>query len=179
MTERTYLRDGRAPVPKDARVSETMSRIRGRDTGPERAMRALLSSAGVRGYRLNHRGTPGRPDVTFVGRKVAVFVHGCYWHGCPHCTPSMPRTHSAWWRRKIGANQMRDARKTTVLRKLGWSVTVVWECRLRESPRAQLTRVLRALGRLPIVSRSVAGRSAARNPRRTGTARRPLHTRAG
>lgn len=163
MAERSYLRDGRAPVPKDARTSALMSRIRSKDTAPERALRRLLAAAGVRGYRLNHRNTPGRPDVTFVGRKVAVFVHGCFWHGCPHCQPPMPKTNSAWWRSKIGANKERDARKTATLKALGWRVVELWECRLRKRPQVQVQRVLRALRASP----ADGGRSASRNPRRT------------
>src|SRR5262245_31268411 len=72
---RQYLRDGRAPLPKNEQVSATMSRIRAKNTKPERLMRSALSAAEVRGYRLHYTRVPGRPDITFVGRKVAVFVH--------------------------------------------------------------------------------------------------------
>ena len=170
MAKRTYLRDGRAPVPTDERTSAHMSRIRSKNTAPERAMRALLSAAGVRGYRLNHARTPGRPDITFVARKVAVFVHGCFWHGCTLCTPRTPKSNSAWWKKKIGANRERDRRKSALLRKLGWQVVTVRECSLRKGPEAQRDRVIRALDPS---SRTSAGRSVARTPRRSGTARTP------
>ncbi len=172
MAKRTYLRDGRAPVPKDERTSAQMSRIRGSNTAPERAMRALLTAEGIRGYRLNHTTTPGRPDITFVARKVAVFVHGCFWHGCPLCTPRTPTSNSAWWKEKIGVNQERDLRKSALLRKLGWRVVTVRECRLRIAPEVQRDRVIRALGVGPW-ARKAGGRTAARNPRRIGTARTP------
>src|SRR5690606_16368049 len=76
---RTYIRDGRAPVPKDPRTSALMSRIRPRDTGPERALRQGLMARGLSGYRLHPAHVPGRPDVAFIGLRVAVFVHGCFW----------------------------------------------------------------------------------------------------
>lgn len=171
MSTRTYLRDGRAPIPKDERTSALMSRIRTKDTAPERAMRALLSGEGIKGYRLNHAATPGRPDIAFVGRKVAVFVHGCFWHGCPHCSPRTPKSNSTWWKNKIGANKARDLRKTQALRNLGWSVTTVWECRLRATPAVQVGRVISALARHAGDDRTFGGKSAARIPRRTGTGR--------
>ncbi|MCB0764286.1 MAG: hypothetical protein KDB84_06250, partial [Flavobacteriales bacterium] len=91
MADRSYVRDGRSPVPKDARTSALMSRIRAKDTAPEIALRAALRSFGIVGYRLHYAKAPGRPDIAFVGRRVAVFVHGCFWHGCPHCRPARPR----------------------------------------------------------------------------------------
>ncbi|MBP7408145.1 MAG: DNA mismatch endonuclease Vsr [Flavobacteriales bacterium] len=169
MSTRTYLRDGRAPIPKDERTSALMSRIRNMDTAPERAMRALLAAEGIKGYRLNHATTPGRPDIAFVGRKVAVFVHGCFWHGCPHCSPQKPKSNSAWWKHKLGANKARDLRKTQALRTLGWSVTTIWECRLRATPQVQVKRVISALSRRAGDDRTSDGRSAVRTPRKTGT----------
>lgn len=144
---RTYLRDGRAPVPGDARVSELMSRIRGRDTGPERRLRAALRERGLTGYRLHYARVPGRPDVAFVGLRVAVFVHGCFWHGCPHCKRYTPRNNRAWWTAKLAANQARDRRKARALRALGWSVITIWECRLKDAPGPHLRRVERAVER--------------------------------
>ncbi|HRH69131.1 MAG TPA: very short patch repair endonuclease [Flavobacteriales bacterium] len=142
---KTYLRDGRAPIPKDARTSALMSRIRGSNTGPEKALRAALSAEGIKGYRLNYAKAPGRPDVAFVGRKVALFVHGCFWHGCPHCQPQRPKTNRTFWREKLDRNKARDRRKVRELRKAGWRVTTIWECRLRERPMVQVQRVVRAL----------------------------------
>jgi len=142
---RTYVRDGRAPVPKDERTSALMSRIRSVDTGPEKTMRAVLSAAGIRGYRLHYRNAPGKPDIAFVGRKVAVFVHGCFWHGCPHCKRYAPRSNRAWWKKKLATNRDRDQRKQRELRKAGWSVVTVWECRLKRSPGVAVRKVERAL----------------------------------
>lgn len=145
MPERTYIRDGRSPVPKSERTSATMSRIRAKNTGPERAMRSALSEAGIKGYRLHYAKAPGRPDIAFVGRKLALFVHGCFWHRCPHCKRYEPKSNSAWWKKKLDANQERDERKERALRSIGWRVTTVWECRLRANPAAQAARVKRVL----------------------------------
>ncbi|TXI80779.1 MAG: DNA mismatch endonuclease Vsr [Flavobacteriales bacterium] len=140
-----YLRDGRSPVPRDARVSAAMSRIRAKDTGPELLARMVLRKAGFTGYRLHYAKAPGRPDITFVGRRIAVFVHGCFWHGCPHCTPRTPKSNHEFWTRKVSTNQARDRRKANALRHAGWQVHTVWECRLRRAPEQAMARVLKAL----------------------------------
>ena len=141
-----YVRDKRSPRPKNAAVSALMSRIRSTNTKPERELRSLLSAAGVRGYRLHHATTPGRPDIAFVGRRIAVFVHGCFWHSCPHCKRYAPKHNSRWWRDKLTANRERDARKRRDLVRAGWKVLTIWECRLKEGPARELARVVRALG---------------------------------
>lgn len=122
-----------------------MSRIRGRNTGPEKSLREALSQEGIKGYRLNYAKAPGRPDIAFVGRKVAVFVHGCFWHGCPHCQPRRPKTNRRFWHEKLDRNKARDQRKVRELRNVGWRVVTIWECRLRKRPMVQVQRVVRAL----------------------------------
>jgi len=122
-----------------------MSRIRARDTAPELALRSALRAMGQKGYRLHYTKAPGRPDIVFVGRRVAVFVHGCFWHGCPHCALRRPKSNSAFWNAKLDRNAERDARKTRELRKAGWKVLTVWECRVKKNPEAQAARVVRAL----------------------------------
>ena len=125
-----YIRDGRAPIPKNERISRTMSAIRAKNTKPELLMRKLLSSNGVRGYRVHPKSVPGRPDITFTKKKVAVFVHGCFWHGCSYCKPKLPKTHKAFWRAKFKRNKERDARKVRELRRLGWRTVTIRACRL-------------------------------------------------
>lgn len=122
-----------------------MSRIRARDTAPELALRKALRFLGYTGYRLHYAKAPGRPDVTFVGRKVAVFVHGCFWHGCPHCVLRRPKSNTEFWSLKLQGNKERDARKVRALRKAGWRVVTVWECRLKKNAPAQAARVARML----------------------------------
>lgn len=140
-----YQRDGRAPVPTDPRVSAVMSRIRAKNTKPELVLRALLREAGHTGYRLHYTKVPGRPDIAFVGRQVAVFVHGCFWHGCPLCKPRTPKSNSGFWSNKVATNQARDKRKSAALRTAGWKVITIRECQLRDRPMAQLARVVKAL----------------------------------
>lgn len=105
---------------------------RARDTGPERAIRRALRQAGFPGYRLNWKRVPGRPDVSYPGRRVAIFVHGCYWHHCPRCQPGIPKSNPEFWMRKFELNRERDARKRQDLEALGWTVHEVWECDIRE-----------------------------------------------
>ena len=158
-----YLRDGRSPVPQDERTSALMSRIRAKDTKPELIMRTLLRAAGLTGYRLHYTKVPGRPDIAFVGRKVAVFIHGCFWHGCPHCQPPRPKSNSWYWGPKLDANKARDARKNASLRKEGWRVVMLWECRIKRSPDAQVARVLRAFDAPRKAERKTASRRTRRS----------------
>lgn len=102
-----------------------MSRIRSADTGPEMVLRRRLWAEGFR-YRLGVRTPGGRPDVTFLGKRVAVFVDGCFWHGCPEHYVR-PRTNSTFWARKLRENVTRDRRQTTILEEAGWTVVRVWE----------------------------------------------------
>ncbi len=104
---------------------------RARDTAPERELRRALRAAGYPGYRLNWRAAPGRPDVSYPGRRVAVFVHGCFWHHCPRCHPRLPRSNQGFWARKFELNRERDARKRAELEAHGWLVHEVWECDIR------------------------------------------------
>jgi DNA mismatch endonuclease (patch repair protein) len=109
-----------------------MQANRGKNTRPELELRRLLREAGYPGYRLHWKKAPGRPDIAYPGRRVAVFVNGCYWHRCPHCRPPLPKSHPEFWSAKFAANQERDARKTAELEAAGWVVVTVWECRVHE-----------------------------------------------
>jgi len=109
-----------------------MSGIRGKDTKPEMAVRRALFAAGFR-FRLHRRDLPGAPDVVMLGRKVAVFVHGCFWHrhvGCRYA--KMPATRPEFWKDKLGKNAERDRRTIDQLQSMGWRVLVVWECAIRD-----------------------------------------------
>lgn len=109
-----------------------MQANKGRDTGPELAVRRALRAAGITGYRLQWKKAPGRPDICFPGRKIAIFVDGCFWHRCPHCHPSTPATNVEYWEEKFRRNRERDDRNTRLLVLDGWTVIVVWECRLKK-----------------------------------------------
>lgn len=109
----------------------SMRANRSSETQPERRLRQALWRAGLRGYRKNVRPLPGKPDVVFGRAKLAIFLHGCYWHQCPHCTRNRtPKKNAEFWAAKFAANAARDARTEAALRELGYRVHVVWECRL-------------------------------------------------
>jgi DNA mismatch endonuclease (patch repair protein) len=109
-----------------------MRAVRSRDTGPELAVRNLLRSLGYPGYRVHRKELPGNPDVGFIGRKKALFVHGCFWHGhsCSHGS-NKPKSNQSYWMQKIERNKARDKANISKLVQLGWSVLMVWECELR------------------------------------------------
>lgn len=113
------------------RTRRTMQGNKGKDTKPELVLRACLRDAGLVGYRLQWK-VPGRPDIAWPGKKVAVFVNGCFWHRCPHCSPSMPKTNVEYWVVKFDRNRERDARNLRELEEAGWRVHVVWECQLKK-----------------------------------------------
>lgn len=107
--------------------SSNMSRIRGKDTKPEMAVRRLAHAMGYR-FRLHRRDLPGSPDLVFPGRRRVIFVHGCFWHGHGCGMAHVSKTRPAYWTRKIERNRARDASNLGSLRELGWDVLVIWEC---------------------------------------------------
>ena len=113
-----------------AQRSYNMSRIRSRDTKPELQLRRALHAAGLR-YRLHDRSLAGTPDLVFSGPRVAVFVHGCFWHGHDCALGVMPGTRSGFWEDKIRRNRVRDEASEAALLAAGWRVLTVWECALR------------------------------------------------
>ncbi len=124
--------------------SFNMSRIKGRDTGPEMVVRRALHAAGLR-YRLHAKTLPGKPDLVFAGARAVVFVHGCFWHmhRCKYGKPA-PATNKTFWAEKRLGNVERDKRNRAALRKEGWKVFEIWECRLRDEARlkAQLDEIV-------------------------------------
>ncbi len=116
-----------------------MARIRSFDSGPERALRAALREINVP-FRTYLK-LPGRPDICFPETRLAVFVHGCFWHGCPvHYVP--PSTHEEFWREKILANHDRDLRTERKLKDMGWTVLTLWECEVEADPLVAARRVV-------------------------------------
>lgn len=113
------------------RRSWNMSRIRGRNTGPEMRLRSLLHRAGFR-FRLHAKQLPGRPDVVLPRYRTAIFVHGCFWHRHPGCrSATTPSTRREFWQEKFDGNVSRDARNRAALEAAGWTVLTVWECELK------------------------------------------------
>jgi DNA mismatch endonuclease (patch repair protein) len=101
-------------------------------TKPEETLRKELWRAGHRGFRKNVRKLPGSPDILFPKYRLAVFVHGCYWHGCPECIGGrIPKTNREYWRAKIARNIERDEQSIALLNELGYRTLTIWECQIR------------------------------------------------
>lgn len=112
--------------------SRMMAGIRSRNTRPEIAVRKWLHAEGYR-FRLHRKDLPGTPDIVLPGYRVAIFVHGCFWHRHENCRyATMPATRTAWWMEKFQKNVERDALVLKQLECLGWNVLVIWECEIRE-----------------------------------------------
>lgn len=113
--------------------TENMRRIRSKNTAPELTVRRLLRSLGHTGYRLHRKGLPGRPDIVFVGKRKAILVHGCFWHGhdCKEGS-RRPKSNQDYWTQKIEGNRRRDQLHLAELYRAGWSVLTVWECEIRD-----------------------------------------------
>ncbi len=126
-TSRKYIRDGRAPIPKKESTSQVMSANKGKDTKPEIVVRRLLTTMGLKGYRLHSKNVPGRPDISFSRQKVAIFVNGCFWHRCPSCNLSIPKSNSKFWKEKFKKNRARDAKTYAKLKSIGWRTIIIWE----------------------------------------------------
>jgi DNA mismatch endonuclease (patch repair protein) len=115
-----------------AKRSAVMARIKSRDTQPELLLRRLLTGLGAR-YRLHRKDLPGSPDVAMPGRRLAIFVHGCFWHGHDCARGSrVPKTNRDYWLAKVGRNKARDARNVADLEAGGWRVETVWECQMKD-----------------------------------------------
>ena len=119
--------------------SEQMSRIRGSNTGPERALRQLLWAHGIR-YRLQVKTPAGRADLASRSRRIAVFIDGCFWHGCPkHYV--RPRSRERFWAEKLRGNVERDRRQTLAAEAADWTVLRFWEHEVEASPESVLQRI--------------------------------------
>ena len=123
--------------------SDVMRQVKGKGTTPELKVRKLLWGMGLR-YRLHRKDLPGAPDIVLPGRKLAVFVHGCFWHG--HDCARAPKQNRPYWTAKIERNRQRDVRVQAELMAKGWTPVVVWECELKDLPAltARLDAAVRA-----------------------------------
>lgn len=135
---------GSVPAP----VSRRMAKVRRRDTGPEQQLMRFLIADGV-AFERHATHLPGSPDIVFRRHKVAVFVHGCFWHGHAGCRRAqLPAANLLAWQRKIEANVRRDRRVVRALRAMGWSVLIVWACNMRAAGLSRFrSSLLRRLGR--------------------------------
>jgi len=121
--------------PPDPSRSAQMAKVRHRDTKPEIRVRKALHAAGLR-FRLQARDLPGRPDIVFRSRRIAIFVHGCFWHrhSDPQCKLArLPKTRLEFWMPKLEGNRNRDERNLAAIAALGWRPLVIWECQTKNS----------------------------------------------
>jgi DNA mismatch endonuclease (patch repair protein) len=117
-----------------AKRSAVMRRVKGKDTAPELQVRRLIWSLGGR-YRLNAKDLPGKPDIVLPRRRLAVFVHGCFWHGHDCARGArVPKANRDYWLGKVARNRERDVASAEALRAKGWRVETVWECDLKDAP---------------------------------------------
>jgi DNA mismatch endonuclease, patch repair protein len=122
--------------------SAVMRRVKGRDTSPEMRVRRLLWRMGVR-YRLHRQDLPGKPDIVMAGRKLAIFVHGCFWHGHDCARGArVPKQNRGYWETKVGRNRARDVANGDALGAMGWRSLTLWECELKDE--TALEQVLRS-----------------------------------
>ena len=113
------------------RRSWNMSRIKGRGTAPELAVRKMLHAAGYR-FRLHRKDLLGRPDIVLPKYETVIFVHGCFWHSHGCKDSGTPKTNTGFWATKLADNARRDIKNQTLLKQQGWNVQVIWECELQK-----------------------------------------------
>ena len=148
MSNKEYVRDKRSPLPKNEAVSRVMSANKRVNSKPEVALRKALREKGLTGYRLNYKKVPGSPDICFVSKKVAIFVHGCYWHRCPHCNLPLPKHNQEFWKEKFSKNIVRDQKKIEQLMSLDWQNLVVWECEIKRDTKAIIAKISKLLNKV-------------------------------
>ena len=132
---------GQPPSSKSAATSNSMRANRGFGTRPEQMLAHALRK------KLSRADLPGTPDIVYMREKLAVFVHGCFWHRCPRCNLPLPRTHRAYWQRKFERNVERDNLVRKELERVGWRVYVAWEHEVSANPRRIVMQIRAALAK--------------------------------
>lgn len=122
-----------------------MKAVKARDTKPEKRLRSLLWNAGYR-YRLHVKELPGKPDIAFSAKRIAVFMHGCFWHHHECQGGRMPKNNVDFWQQKLSRNRLRDSENVAALRRQGWTAVIVWECELAAGPEQVLKKLKKELG---------------------------------
>ena len=124
--------DERELVRRRAAIKKAMRGNKRAYTKPELLVRQRLRAAGLTGYRLEWK-VPGKPDIAFPGRKIAIFVNGCFRHRCPKCNPSQPKRNIEFWEAKFRRNVDRDRPAVAALPQMGWTPITIWECELKKA----------------------------------------------
>jgi len=130
--------------------SQIMSKVHSSNTTPEIRVRKLLHNMGYR-FRLNRIDLPGKPDIVLPKYKTVIFVHGCFWHGCPLCKHAQirPKTNTEYWNKKLDLNKERDKENISTLQSLGWNVLIVWECETKKKRLPALKKKLEEIKDFP------------------------------
>ncbi|WP_261512734.1 very short patch repair endonuclease [Chryseobacterium paludis] len=122
--------------------SEIMSKISGKETKPEIMVRKYLFAYGFR-FRKNDKRFPGKPDIVLPKYKTIIFINGCFWHGHENCKKSkLPGTRKDFWENKINSNIIRDQQNINDLKSMGWSVIIVWQCKLGKDKEQTLSNLV-------------------------------------
>jgi len=146
MANKIAIPGGKTDVMTAEQRSRCMSKVKGKDTGPEMMLRKVLWAKGWR-YRIKSS-ILGRPDIIFPGKHIAIFVDGCFWHGCPlHGT--RPKSNRKFWMDKIEGNIKRDKKVTDKLKKSGWTVIRIWEHEIKDGLDLAVEQVEKALSKAP------------------------------
>lgn len=133
------------PAPLNDATIKIMKANRSKNTGPEQILRRSLRESGFPGYRLNWKKAVGKPDIAYPGKKVAIFVNGCFWHRCPKCNPPLPKNNADFWQQKFNKNVERDRRNTNELESSGWTVITVWECEIKKDLESVVEKISKIL----------------------------------
>lgn len=137
------------PPAPPAKTESTRTSMRGNKsalTKPELSLSKILEEAGIKGVDANYLRLPGTPDLVFLNKKLAIFIHGCFWHRCPYCNPHFPETNQEYWSAKFRRNKARDKGVKASLQAIGWRVMIIWECQLKRDPSRVLRRIEIAIG---------------------------------
>jgi DNA mismatch endonuclease (patch repair protein) len=125
--------------------SEVMSKIRSKNTKPEKKLRSLLHQKGLR-FRIHRKDLPGNPDIVFPKQKLAIFVHGCFWHLHKDCREGrIPSSNSSFWKQKLEKNVAKDLTAANELKAMGWNVLTIWECEIEKQTEESLISIISTL----------------------------------
>lgn len=139
------MKQSKAFAKPTAQVSNIMKANKASNTTLEVIVRKELWRRGYRGYRLNYKSLPGKPDIVFSKFKLAIFIHGCFWHACPKCNRSKPKKNATFWQQKFTRNKERDLEVAEQLQNSGWVVLILWECEVKNSLDNSTLKITRAL----------------------------------
>lgn len=135
------IRLGPPPKATLSAVHQSMQSNKAKNTCPEIILQTALRKNKLSGLRLNYKLLPGRPDICYIHKKLAIFINGCFWHRCHYCKLNLPKTNKTFWSNKFKRNKERDRLKNKRLKKLGWKTMTIWECQIRKNINGVLERI--------------------------------------